>query len=588
MTYFYFTQKQIFLVIQSFDRRLAFMQSSRLRARYRYIMAFFARATASFIFWEIVLPRIGLRSMARRTRSQRYKQIAAQFRAMAIRMGGVMIKVGQFLSARLDVLPVEITEELSGLQDEVPAEDFAAIRKLAEAELGAPLEERFERFESQPLAAASLGQVHRARLRADAPEAKEFQEVVVKIQRPFIDQLIDVDFSALRRVAGWLMRYEPIRKRVDVRALIVELETTVHQEIDYLSEGRNAEVFSRNFAERKRIHVPRVVWSNTTQRVLTLENVYAIKITDYDAITAAGIDRGQVAKVLIDTYLKQIIEDRFFHADPHPGNLFVTPIPATEEKKASWKLTFVDFGMVGTVPEHLSDGLRELLIGVGTRNATKVVQSFQTLDVLLPSADLKLLEQAESQLFDRFWGMSMSDLRKVDHREMRQFGMQFRELMYEMPFQLPHNLLLLGRTVAILSGMSTGLDPNFNLWNQLAPYAQKLIAEEGLSNWDVWLEEIGNLFKELIALPAQTGQVLSRLERGELNVNVPQVNRQIYHLESAVNRLVGSIVFAAFLFGGVLLYQSGDLKLSYLFWGLSGVTLFWMIFLARGHSPWRK
>jgi predicted unusual protein kinase regulating ubiquinone biosynthesis (AarF/ABC1/UbiB family) len=564
------------------------MQSSRLRARYRYIMGFFARATAGFIFWEIILPRVGLRGVTRRTRSQRYKQIAAQFRAMAIRMGGVMIKVGQFLSARLDVLPVEITEELSGLQDEVPAEDFGAIRKLAEAELGAPLEERFERFESQPLAAASLGQVHRARLRADAPEAKEFQEVVVKIQRPFIDQLIDVDFSALRRVAGWLMRYEPIRKRVDVRALIAELETTVHSEIDYLSEGRNAEVFSRNFAERKRIHVPRVVWSNTTQRVLTLENVYAIKITDYDAISAAGIDRGQVAKVLIDTYLKQIIEDRFFHADPHPGNLFVTPIPATEDKKASWKLTFVDFGMVGTVPEHLSDGLRELLIGVGTRNATKVVQSFQTLDVLLPSADLKLLEQAESQLFDRFWGMSMNELRKVDHREMRQFGMQFRELMYEMPFQLPHNLLLLGRTVAILSGMSTGLDPNFNLWNQLAPYAQKLIADEGLSNWDLWLDEIGELFKELIALPGQTSQVLSRLERGELNVNVPQVNRQIYHLESAVNRLVGSIVFAAFLFGGVLLYQSGDFKPGYVFWALSGATLFWMIFLARGHSPWRK
>jgi predicted unusual protein kinase regulating ubiquinone biosynthesis (AarF/ABC1/UbiB family) len=578
----------LFLVIQSFDRRLSFMQSSGLRARYRYIMAFFARATASFIFWEIILPRIGLRGITRRTRSQRYKQIAAQFRAMAIRMGGVMIKVGQFLSARLDVLPVEITEELSGLQDEVPAEDFEAIRKLAEAELGAPLEERFERFESQPLAAASLGQVHRARLRADAPEAKEFQEVVVKIQRPFIDQLIEVDFSALRRVAGWLMRYEPIRKRVDVRALISELETTVHQEIDYLSEGTNAEIFSRNFVERKRIHIPRVVWSRTTKRVLTLENVYAIKITDYDAITAAGIDRAQVAKVLIDTYLKQIIEDRFFHADPHPGNLFVTPIPATEEKKASWQLTFVDFGMVGTVPENLRDGLRELLIGVGTRNATKVVEAFQTLDILLPSADLKLLEQAEAQLFDRFWGMTMSELRKVDHREMRQFAMQFRELMYEMPFQLPHNLLLLGRTVAILSGMSTGLDPNFNLWNQLAPYAQKLVAEEGLSNWDIWLDEIGDLFKELIALPGQTSHVLTRLERGELNVNVPQVNRQIYYLESAVNRMTGSIIFAAFLFGGVLLRQSGDIRLGYLFWVLSGMTLFWMIFISRGHSPWRK
>ena len=564
------------------------MQAARLRARYRYIMAFFTRATAGFIFWEIILPRFGMRGLTRRTRSRRYRQIAAQFRTMAIRMGGVMIKVGQFLSARLDVLPEEITEELSGLQDEVPAEDFSAIRALAETELGAPLEERFERFESQPLAAASLGQVHRARLRSDAPEAKDFQEVVVKIQRPFIEQLISVDFSALRRVGRWLMHYEPIRKRVDVHALISELETTVYREIDYLAEGQNAETFSRNFAGRKRIHIPRVVWSQTTKLVLTLENVYAIKITDYDAITVAGIDRRQVAKVLVDTYLKQIIDDRFFHADPHPGNLFVTPIPATEEKKASWKLTFVDFGMVGTVPEHLSDGLRELLIGVGTRNAERVVRSFQMLDVLLPSADLKLLEQAEAQMFDRFWGMSMDELRRMDHREMRQFALQFRELMYEMPFQLPHNLLLLGRTVAILSGMSTGLDPNFNLWNQLAPYAQKLVAEEGLSNWDLWLDEIGNLFKELIAIPAQTTQVLSRLERGELNVNVPQVSRQMYHLEGAVNRVGGSIVFAAFLFGGVLLRQSGDFTFSYVFWILSFLTLLWMFFFSRGHSPWRK
>jgi predicted unusual protein kinase regulating ubiquinone biosynthesis (AarF/ABC1/UbiB family) len=191
-------------------------------------------------------------------------------------------------------------------------------------------------------------------------------------------------------------------------------------------------------------------------------------------------------------------------------------------------------------------------------------------------------------LFDRFWGMSMNELRKVDQREMRQFAMQFRELMYEMPFQLPHNLLLLGRTVAILSGMSTGLDPNFNLWNQLAPYAQKLVAEEGLSNWDIWLDELGNLFKELISLPAQTSQVLSRLERGELNVNVPQVSRQIYHLEGAVNRVSGGIVFAAFLFGGVLLRQSGDFTLSYIFWIFAVVVLLWMLFFSRGHSPWRK
>ena len=563
------------------------MQKSSLRARYRYIMAFFVRAIAGFVYWEIFLPRLGLRGLTRRTRSNRYRQLAARFRMMAIRMGGVMIKVGQFLSSRLDVLPVEITDELSGLQDEVPAEDFAAIRKLAEVELGAPLEEVFEHFEPDPLAAASLGQVHPARLRADMFASEGFQDVVVKIQRPFIEQLVNVDFSALHRVARWVMRYEPVRKRVNVPSLIQELETTVLQEIDYLAEADHAEIFGRNFAKRKRIHVPRVVRSHTTKRVLTLENVYALKITDYEAITAAGIDRAAVAKVLLDTYLKQIFEDGFFHADPHPGNLFVTPIPATDEKKASWKLTFVDFGMIGTVPENLSDGLRDLLIGVGTRNASRVIQSFQTLDMLLPSADLKLLEQAEAQMFDRFWGMSMNELRSVDHREMAQFAMQFRELMYEMPFQLPHNLLLLGRTVAILSGMCTGLDPNFNLWNLLVPYARNLITEEGVSNWDVWLDEIGELLKQLIALPAQTGRVLTLIERGELTVNTPLVNRQIYHLESAVNRLTGSLVFATFLFSGVLLYQSGNTSLAYLFWSFSGLTFLWVAFFSRGHSPWR-
>ncbi len=560
------------------------MQSSRLHARYRTIMVFFARSAAAFIFWEIFLPRLGLRALTRRTRASRYRRIAVQFRSLAIHMGGVMIKVGQFLSARLDVLPAEVTEELSGLQDEVPAENFEAIRGLAEAELGMPLDKKFEKFDPVPLAAASLGQVHRARLHADAPEAEKFREVVVKIQRPFIDQLIEVDFNALRRVGGWLQKYEPIRKRVDVPALIEELAVTVQHEIDYLAEGRNAETFQGNFSERRRVHVPRVVWSHTTRRVLTLENVYAIKIIDYDNITAAGVDRAEVATVLLDTYLKQIFEDGFFHADPHPGNLFVTPRPAGGRRKAGWQLTFVDFGMVGNVPESLRDGLRELLIGIGTRNAARVVSGYQTLGVLLPGADVKLLEQAESQLFDRFWGMSMSELRRIDRSEMHKFAHQFRDLMFEMPFQVPHNLLLLGRTVAILSGMCTGLDPEFNIWEQLAPYAQKLIADEGISNWEVWLDEIGDLVRELIALPAQTSNVLQRLERGEIVVQMPQVSRHISYLEGAMNRLAGALIFAVFLLGGVMLRNGGEPDLGFIFWGLSLISLLWTIFLARGHS----
>jgi predicted unusual protein kinase regulating ubiquinone biosynthesis (AarF/ABC1/UbiB family) len=561
------------------------MQNPRLRSRYRHIMMFFARLTLGLAFWDVLLPNLGLRRLARGTRQRRYRKIAADFRALAVRMGGVMIKVGQFLSARLDVLPAEIIEELSGLQDEVPPEDFEAIRSLAKAELGAPLESIYERFEMEPLAAASLGQVHRARLQADAPESDRFREVVVKIQRPLIGELIDVDFSALRRFGSWIQHYGPIRKRVNVLALIQELSDTVHREIDYLAEGGNANAFAANFASRKRVRVPRVAWSRTTARVLTLENVYAIKITDYDAMAAAGIERAQVADVLFETYLKQIFEDDFYHADPHPGNLFVAPAAPTADGKPGWTLTFVDFGMVGVVPEQLRRGLREVLVGIGTRDARKVVAAYQTLGVLLPGADVQLLEQAEAQLFDRFWGMSMSELRKVHPAAMHEFALQFRELMYAMPFQLPQNLLLLGRALSILSGMCTGLDADFNLWRHLAPYAAKLVADEGLSNWDFWLDQVGDLVKELIGLPAQTGRVLTRLEHGELKVSMPQVSRQIYYLESAVNRLLGGLLSAAFLFAGVLLYRGGETSLGYFFWGLSALSLLWMFFLARGHAP---
>ncbi len=558
------------------------MKNSLLRARYRRIMIFFTGVALNFIFWEIVLPRIGMRALSRRTRSNRYRRVAAQFRSLAIRMGGVMIKVGQFLSARLDVLPPEITAELAGLQDEVPAEKFEDIHKQAEADLGAPLLEKYESFEEIPLAAASLGQVHRARLCVPSAGGG-FCDVVVKIQRPFIDQLIEVDLSALRQVGGWLQKYPPISKRVDVPSLVEEFSTSIREEVDYLAEGRNAEIFSENFKDVVRVHVPRVVWTHTTRRVLTLEDVFAIKITDYESISAAGIDRAEVARQLLDTYLKQIFEDGFFHADPHPGNLFVTPLAgAMEAGKPAWRLTFVDFGMVGHVPDSLRVGLREALIAMGTQDAARMVRSFQTLNVLLPDTDLKQLEQMSASMFDMFWGKSMDELRQLSPEEMFRFADRFRDLMYNMPFQLPQNLLLLGRTGAILSGMCTGLDPEFNLWNQVSPYATKLISQEVGSNWRVWLDEAGNILKELIAIPSKMGRVLSQIERGDLTVQVPAVSRQMVHLERAVNRLTAGLVFTAFLIGSVMLYNDGKDLFAGILVGGAGLTLIWLIFYGRG------
>lgn len=563
------------------------MDPSKLRARYRRIVFFFGRVTAGFIFWEIFLPRIGLRAWSRSTRATRYKKIAAQFRVLAIHMGGLMIKVGQFLSARLDVLPPEITDELSDLQDEVPAEAFDAIRQKAEAELGAPLAEKYAWFDETPLAAASLGQAHRARLLPKDAEAQGFADVVVKVQRPFIEQLIEVDLSAIRRVGGWLKRYKPVSDRADIPALVEEFASTVRQEVDYLAEGRNAETFSTNFKDNPHVHVPRVIWSHTTRGVLTLEDVFAIKIGDYEAITASGIERAAVARRLFETYLQQIFEDGFFHADPHPGNLFVTPLDGDDgDGQRNWKLTFIDFGMVGRMPDNLRDGLRDAVVAIGTKDAVRLVGAYKTLGVLLPGADTKLIEMAGAQLFDRFWGKSMSELRQIDHAEMMKFGLQFRELMYSMPFQLPQNLLLLGRTIAILSGMCTGLEPNFNVWTEIAPYATKLVSEEGLSNWQTWLDEAGKILQILIALPGRTDRVLTQMERGELSVQTPRLERQMMYIEQSLNRLVGGLVFSGLLVSGAILYGSNAALGQGMMAG-SGLVLLWMVFFARGHRPWR-
>jgi len=533
------------------------MKPSHLRARYRRIVFFFARVTLGFILWEIFLPRIGLGGWTARTRSERSRRTAVRFRALAIRMGGLMIKVGQFLSARLDVLPIEITDELSGLQDEVPPESFEAIRAQAEASLGQALSAHYASFEETPLAAASLGQAHRACLReADAAELG-FAEVVVKVQRPHIEQIVEVDLAAIRRVGGWLQRYKPVAKRADVQALVEEFAATTLQEIDYLAEASNAELFSEMFAGQPHVHIPRVAWELTTRRVLTLEDVTAIKLGDYDAITAAGIDRGEVAEVLLSTYMQQIFEDGFFHADPHPGNLFVTPLEGTDENgNRNWKLTFIDFGMMGRVPENLREGLREAVIAIGTQDGARLVKSFKTLDVLLPTADLKLIEMASMQVFDRFGGMSMGDLKSIDHAEMMSFGLQFRELMLNLPFQLPENLLLLGRTVAILSGMCTGLDPQFNVWSSITPYATKLISDEGGSTWDTLLAEGTKVLQTTIALPGRADRVLTLMERGEFSVQTPLLDLRVRRLERSVGRATMALLFAALLIAGAILYPA--------------------------------
>jgi len=540
------------------------------KSRYTRIVFFFARLLLGIVVSDLILPRIGLRGWSQRTRSKRLTGYASRFRGLAIDMGGVLIKVGQFLSARVDVLPGEVTQELSGLQDEVPAEEFSAIRRLVESEFGLALEEKFANFSEHPEAAASLGQVHSARI-GD-------QVVVVKVQRPDIEQIIATDLAALRTVGKWLQRYRPISRRANVPALLEEFTRILSEEIDYLAEGKNAETFAHNFASRPGVRVPQVHWSHTTKRVLTLEDVRGIKISDFSAITTAGIDRAAVAERLFNTYLQQIFEDSFFHADPHPGNLFVTPLDADPpgepaDGQPRWLLTFVDFGMVGRVPDHLRAGMREMVIALGTRDAPRLVKSFQLLGVLLPEANLALLEKAEQMMFERFWGKTMSELANIPPAEMREFAGQFRELIYMLPFQVPENIILMGRTFGILSGMCTGLDPDFNIWENTAPFAQRLVAEEAGSSWRVWLDEAGRLAQVLFFLPSRVNSLVDRMERGDLTVRGPQLELQVSRLERSFERLIFVLIFAVLLLGGIQLFLGGQAAFGGILMGVAGVIL---------------
>jgi predicted unusual protein kinase regulating ubiquinone biosynthesis (AarF/ABC1/UbiB family) len=558
------------------------MTNTALRARYRRIVTFFALMIASFIYWEMVVPKLGLARLANRTRDDRNRRTAVRFRSLAISMGGLMIKVGQFLSARLDILPAAITDELSGLQDEVPAAAFEAIRAQAEAELGRPLATAFASFESTPLAAASLGQAHRAVLLPEDAADTGFAEVVVKVQRPSIDRIVDVDLAALRRVGGWMTRYKPVSSRADVPALVEEFAVTTLAEIDYLAEAGNAEHFREAFDGDERVRVPKVAWEQTTLRVLTLEDVSAIRLGDYEAITAAGIDRSAVADKLVSTYLQQIFEDGVFHADPHPGNLFVKPLTEPGE----FDLTFIDFGMVGRVPDNLREGLREALIAIGTRDAARLVASFRLLDVLLPSADTRMLELASGQVFDRFGGMAMSDLRSISHEDMMSFGLQFRELMVSMPFQLPENLLLLGRCIAILSGMCTGLNPEFNLWAALTPYATKLLTQDGgeAFSWEKIVAGGTRLAATLTALPGRVDRLLTTAERGEMAIRTPLLELRMRQLNRTMSRLTTSVVFAGMVVAGGLLYGAEPL-LAKVILGVSVLPLLAVLLGGRGRGP---
>jgi predicted unusual protein kinase regulating ubiquinone biosynthesis (AarF/ABC1/UbiB family) len=528
-----------------------------MRARYRRITRFAARYLVQTWWFELFLPRIGLAGLAARGRAARLTRIARRFHLLAVDLGGLMIKVGQFMSSRLDVLPPEITKELEGLQDEVPAVAFPAIRALAEAELGVPLEVAYSYVDPVPLAAASLGQAHRATLSDADAEATGLSQVVVKIQRPGIDQIVEVDLRALRRVGGWLSRIRLVSDRVDAPALVEEFAGTSLEEIDYLHEAANAERFAQDFAGDARVSVPEIVWERTTRRVLTLEDVTAIKLNDIEGLRAAGIEPGEVALAFASVMFDQLFKDGFFHADPHPGNIFVTPHTdldgAADPATPAWHLTFIDFGMMGEVPPGLRKGLRRVLIAAASRDGKGMVDGIREVGVLLPSADTAELERAMTKLFARFGGMGFAELQEVDPREFRAFAIEFGDVVRSLPFQFPENFLLIIRAMSLVSGNCSSLNPAFNIWDAVEPYAGQLIRQEGGNVVQAFATQAVSVAGTVARLPQRLDDLTTRIEEGRVSVQNPRLERRIGSLERTGRRIISAVLFAALFIGGIVL-----------------------------------
>ena len=529
------------------------------RARFRKVRWFFFKAFIHVVWWDFVLNRSYLRIF--RTRAlPRWQRIARDYRELALDLGGVLIKLGQFLSVRVDILPGEVTNELSGLQDKVNAVPFEEIAPCIEEDLGGSLSTLFRSFSREPIGAASLAQVYKAELHSG-------EQVAVKSLRPGIEAIVESDLAAITQATQWLKFSRLIRERVDLDHFAEEFASVSRRELDLRLEAENTDRFKQDFSENNDIYAPEIHHQLTAKRTLTSEFVGFIKLDDKDAMRASGIDPANAARILYRTYMEQIFETHFVHVDPHPGNLFIKP---HKSSTGGFQLVFIDFGMMADIPEELRDALTHLAIGIGTHNAQQIIDAYDRAGVLLPGADKERLVEATADILDRFSSIRMGNLKDVAMSEARYFMDEYRDLVYAAPMQLPIGLLFVLRSVGMLSGLTTRLNPNFSPWSETIPFAAKLAKSEfSLSDSELFFDAIRKL-QRFATIPGRIERVLSQVETGNISINSnlsPKSLHSLRRIEHTQQRAASAITGAGLIIAGVLLLNHG--QLPELAWGLT-------------------
>ncbi|MEW6326565.1 MAG: 2-polyprenylphenol 6-hydroxylase [Thermodesulfobacteriota bacterium] len=472
-------------------------------------------------------------------------------------LGPTFIKLGQILSIRPDLLPLDFIREFSKLQDKVPPFPFQAAKDTIESQLGRSLTELFETFEETPVAAASLSQVHRAKTRSG-------DEIAVKVQRPGIESTIETDIRILYDLATLAERRLPETRHYEPVRIVNEFARTIRRELDFVREGRNIDRFRKHFAGDETIYIPRVYRELTAPKVVAMEYIHGIKISDLEQLQAAGLDRKTIAINGADLILKEVFECHFFHADPHPGNLFVL------ENNV---IAPVDFGMIGMLDEETVHQMATILTAIVDKDVDSLVEVLLTIGRAPEPFDRVNFRMELSDFLERYYEVPLQELN---------IGAIMDELMditRRYSLRLPSDLVLIGKALVTNEGVGRMLYPEFNIIEHARPYTRKLMIQRlsparQLKELSRVFEETAVLFKKL---PSDVREILSKIRKDDLGIRFEHrgLERFISELDRSSNRLSFAVVIAALIIGSSLVFQTGagPRLFGYPFLGLAGFLL---------------
>ncbi|RLP72324.1 AarF/ABC1/UbiB kinase family protein [Mycetocola manganoxydans] len=459
------------------------------------------------------------------------RSIAVRLRLVLEELGPTFVKLGQLLSTRPDLLPPAYILELSKLQDAAPPVPIDAIAEAIRAELGDDPSRVFATFDDKPLASASIGQAHTATL----PDGTQ---VVVKIRRPDAVRMVNEDLEILRNLAERASRLWAPARTYNVRGLVQEFSDTLRGELDYLREAKNAERFADNFESRADVAIPRVFWDTTTSRVLTLERVSGIRISDVQALDAAGVDRPLLAQTGAQLVLRMVFEDGFFHADPHPGNLFVQP---------DGSITLIDFGMVGELDPELRDRFVDFLVAFTRRQPGDLADALLDISVTTSGADRDQLRERMASFVADYSNKTLSEIK------FARLATVLLTIVRQQKLQLPREVALMFKVLIMVEGIGVQLNPDFDLMGVLTPYVRKLLRERlsvaALSQRMYRASsDAGALMLEL---PTRLRRILERTDRSgvEVHLRAAELEPLMTRAERIGNRLVAGLIAAALING---------------------------------------